>query len=86
MVDVIEAMRQIVRRQFVTYVFATDADGRLVGVVTFRELLYAHPASALKTSWCATPFLHPETRLVDAMHEVVTRHFPVYPVCDDSAD
>jgi magnesium transporter len=27
-------------------------------------------------------FLRPETSLVDAMREVVTRHFPVYPVCD----
>ena len=27
-------------------------------------------------------FLRPEPPLVDAMREVVTRHYPVYPVCD----
>ena len=32
----------------------------------------------------ASPFfLRPEMELVDAMKEVVTRHYPVYPVCDD---
>ncbi|MGA9422397.1 MAG: magnesium transporter, partial [Rhodanobacteraceae bacterium] len=29
------------------------------------------------------PFaLHPETTVIDAMREVVSRHYPVYPVCD----
>ena len=81
--DVIEAMREVIKRQLITYVFATEADGRLVGVITFRELLYARPEQALADVMVRDPFfLRPETSLVDAMREVVTRHYPVYPVCD----
>jgi len=79
----IEAMREAVKRQLITYIFATDAEAKLVGVVTFRELLYAQPGQSLADVMVRNPFfLHPETSLVDAMREVVTRHFPVYPVCD----
>jgi magnesium transporter len=80
---VIEAMREVIKRQLVTYVFATDADGHLVGIVTFRELLYGNPEQPLADVMVSNPFfLRPETGLVDAMREVVTRHYPVYPVCD----
>jgi magnesium transporter len=81
--DAIEAMREAVKRQLITYIFATDAEAKLVGVVTFRELLYAQSGQSLADVMVRNPFfLHPETSLVDAMREVVTRHFPVYPVCD----
>src|SRR5215471_17217956 len=32
---VIEAMREAVKSQLITYIFVTDAEGKLVGVVTF---------------------------------------------------
>ena len=80
---VIEAMREVVRRKLITYIFATDEDGRLLGVVTFRELLYAQANESLADVMVRQPFfLSPETPLVDAMREVVTRHYPAYPVCD----
>jgi magnesium transporter len=80
---VIEAMRDAVKRQLITYIFAADPGGRLVGVVTFRELLYAKPGNTLADVMVHDPFrLRPDTSLVDAMREVVTRHYPVYPVCD----
>lgn len=80
---VIEAMRDQVKHKLITYIFAADAAGRLVGVVTFRELLYAHAYQPLSDVMVRDPFfLRPETSLVDAMREVVTRHYPVYPVCD----
>ncbi len=83
--DVVDAMRERVKRQLITYIFATDAAGKLVGVVTFRELLYALPGQTLADVMVRNPFfLHPQTSLVDAMREVVTRHFPVYPVCDSN--
>jgi magnesium transporter len=82
---VIETMREAVKNQLITYIFATDADGRLVGVVTFRELLYAHTSQTLADVMVRKPFfLLPEMPLVDAMREVVTRHYPVYPVCDSN--
>jgi magnesium transporter len=83
--EVVEAMRERVKLQLITYIFATEADGKLVGVVTFRELLYALPGQTLADVMVRNPFfLHPQTSLVDAMREVVTRHFPVYPVCDSN--
>jgi magnesium transporter len=83
--EVVDAMRERVKRQLITYIFAVDAEGKLVGVVTFRELLYALPGATLADVMVRNPFfLHPQTSLVDAMREVVTRHFPVYPVCDSN--
>jgi magnesium transporter len=78
-----EALREIVKRRMVVYIFVTEADGHLLGVVAFRELLFAQPGQKLGEVMLANPFyLKPETPLLDAMQEVVTRHYPVYPVCD----
>ena len=80
---VVEAMRERVKNQLITYIFVVDEERRLVGVVTFRELLYAPPLALLADVMVREPFsLQPQTSTVDAMREVVTRHFPVYPVCD----
>src|SRR5262245_11878627 len=78
-----EALRQLVKTAFITYGFITEPDGRLVGVITFRELLFARPEQPLSEIMVPNPFsLRTDEQLVDAMREVVTRHFPVYPVCD----
>ncbi|PIV33878.1 MAG: magnesium transporter [Lysobacterales bacterium CG02_land_8_20_14_3_00_62_12] len=80
---VIEALREVVKHAFVIYVFVTAADGKLVGVVAFREMLFADHALPLSAVMVRQPFyLRPETDVVDAMREVVTRHYPAYPVCD----
>jgi magnesium transporter len=80
---VTEALRERVKYRLITYVFAVDAEQHLVGVVTFRELLYAKSAAPLREIMVRNPFaLRADTPLVEAMREVVTRHFPVYPVCD----
>jgi magnesium transporter len=81
--QVVEALREVVAKAFVTYVFVTESDGRMVGVVAFRELLFAGRDQALSAVMVKQPFaLRPEMNLVDAMREVVTRHYPAYPVCD----
>jgi magnesium transporter len=80
---VVEALRGIISERMVIYVFVTEADGTLVGVVAFRELLFATPDQQLSDVMVHHPYvLHPDMQLVDAMREVVTRHYPVYPVCD----
>lgn len=82
--EVIEALRDIIRKTFVVYVFVTEPDGRLVGVVAFRELLFAGREQPLSAVMIRNPFaLRTDTQLVDAMREVVTRHYPAYPVCDE---
>jgi magnesium transporter len=81
--EVVESLREVVRKTFITYVFVTEGDGRLVGVVAFRELLFAARDQPLSAVMVRNPFaLRPEMALVDAMREVVTRHYPAYPVCD----
>ena len=76
-------IRELVKTTFVTYAFVVDDGGKLVGVVTMRDLLLADEASTLETIMLRNPFaLSPELPLVEAARQVVARHFPVYPVCD----
>ncbi len=68
----------------ITYLYAVDPEQRLVGVVVLRDLFLARPEQRLAEIMIPSPFsLRPETTVLDAMKQVVTRHFPVYPVCDD---
>ncbi|MEZ5485266.1 MAG: magnesium transporter [Lysobacteraceae bacterium] len=82
--EVIAALRDIVRQRMVVYVYVVDGSDRLAGVVAFRELVFADPQQRLDEIMLRDPFsLRPQQPLLDAMQEVVTRHYPVYPVCDD---
>jgi magnesium transporter len=79
----IDALHDTIKTRLITYLFVCDAAARLVGVVTFREMLYADRRQTLGEIMVRDPFfLRPEATLVEAMHEVVLRHYPVYPVCD----
>jgi magnesium transporter len=81
--EAVERLRELVQRTFITYVFVVDAGGRLIGVLAFRELLFARPGQRLEEIMLRDPFsLKPDTPLVDAMRTVVTRHYPAYPVTD----
>lgn len=80
---VIDALRPIVSHTLVTYVFVVDSSKRLIGLVAFRELAFARPDQRLAEIMVTRPFaLNPQTDVIDAMREVVRRHYPVYPVCD----
>ena len=81
--QVIETLRPIVSHMLITYVFVVDADQHLTGLVAFRELAFARPDQKLAEIMVARPFsLRPDADVIDAMREVVRRHYPVYPVCD----
>ncbi len=80
----IEALRDVVKQRLVTYLWVVDASQKLLGVVAFRDLLYADREVSLDDIMIRSPFaLRPAMTLVDAMREVVTRHYPVYPVCEE---
>ncbi|MSQ90537.1 MAG: magnesium transporter [Phycisphaerales bacterium] len=80
-----EQLRELVKTVFVTYGWVCDDQGRLLGVLTTRDLLLGDRSTRLDQVMIKNPFsLRPETSLVDAMREVVTRHYPIYPVCDTS--
>ncbi|MET0225357.1 MAG: magnesium transporter [Dokdonella sp.] len=80
--EVIEKLRPIVSHTLITYVFVVDAAQRLSGLVAFRELAFAQASQPLADIMLTRPFaLRPDSPVIDAMREVVTRHYPVYPVC-----
>ena len=79
----IEAIREIVKTTFVTYGFVVDADGKLLGVLTMRDLMLAPATRTIDTVMIASPFyLRADMLLMDAMREVLNKHYPIYPVCD----
>jgi magnesium transporter len=82
--EAIEAVRELAVKYFFTYIYVTDVTGRLVGVVTMRDLLLAGPARQLGDFMLRDPFfLKRQTPLMEAMRLTLHRHFPYYPVCDD---
>ncbi len=83
--EVIERLRAIVKKTLVTYGWVVDDVGRLQGVVVFRDLLFAQSAQPISQIMVVEPFsLRPEMSLTEGMRAALARHFPVYPVCDDS--
>jgi magnesium transporter len=81
--SVVEALREVVKQRMVTYVFVVSADDELHGVVAFREIVFSEPHQPLADIMVRDPFfLTPRMPLVNAMREVVTRHYPIYPVCE----
>jgi len=83
--EVIERLRGTVKKALVTYGWVVDEAGRLEGVIVFRELLFADREQRISEIMLTDPFsLRPEMSLTEGMREVLTRHFPVYPVCDAS--
>ena len=79
----IEALRPLVRTAFVTYIYVVEADQKLVGLVTMRDLLFNDRDARLEQVMLKDPFaLKPDLELPDAMKLTVNRHYPQYPVCD----
>jgi len=82
----IERLRSLIKTTFVTYGFITDEAGRMLGLITMRDLLFASDDRVLGDVMLKDPFsLNADTKLSDAMKPVLNRHYPVYPVCDDQA-
>ena len=81
--EVADRVRNLVKKIFITYCFVTDDEGRLIGVVTMRDLLISDAAARIDDVMLKDPFfLRADGDLAEAMKVVVHRHFPVYPVCD----
>lgn len=82
--DTIERLRELLKTTFITYCYVTDPAGKLLGVVTMRDLLFHDHSRRLADIMLRDPFsLRPEMPLSDAMKRVLNRHYPVYPVCDE---
>lgn len=81
--EAVAELRELSARAMVTYGYVLDPAGRLLGVIVFRELLFADPSQRLDQVMLRDPFsLRPATPVLDAMKDVLRRHYPVYPVCE----
>ncbi len=79
----VERLRSLIKIAFITYGYVIGEDGRLLGIITMRDLLFAEENVRLESVMLRDAFsLKPETQLNDAMKLVLDRHYPVYPVCD----
>ena len=79
----VERLRALLKIHFITYGYVIDEAGRLSGLITMRDLLFAEEHERLESLMLREVFtLRPETPLSDAMKLVLDRHYPVYPVCD----
>lgn len=79
-----ERLRTLIKTAFITYGYVTDAAGKLLGVITMRDLLFGESSARLETIMLRNIFyLRPDLPLSEAMKLVLDRHYPIYPVCDD---
>ena len=81
--ETVEQLRDLTRAALITYCYITDDTGRLEGLVVMRDLLLAEPDTKLADIMLREPFALPAgMRLEDALKAALSRHYPVYPVCD----
>ena len=82
--EAIETLRTLIKSAFITYGYVTNPDGKLLGIVTMRDLLFADNSKTLGEIMLANVFaLSPQMPISDAMRLTLNRHYPVYPVCDE---
>ena len=81
----VQRLRALIKIAFITYGYVVNESGRLAGLVTMRDLLFAPDDAQLSDLMLRDVFsLKPETPLNEAMKSVLDRHYPAYPVCDDT--
>ena len=67
----------------ITYLYVTDEQQKLLGLVVMRDLILAEPQQTLAQVMIKNPFrLAPDTAVSEAVKLAIKRHYPVYPVCD----
>lgn len=83
--DATERLRNMIKTAFVTYGYITDRGGKLLGLVTMRDLLFGANETKLSALMLTDVFaLDADAQLADAVKPVLNRHYPVYPVCDSA--
>lgn len=67
----------------ISYIFVTNED-RLVGVVGMRDLILSKPSESLASIMVPEPFaFQQDTRVEEAVSDVLYRHYRMYPVVDE---
>jgi len=82
--EAIERLRQLHDEiEDLSYVYVTDALGKLIGVVSFRDLVFARPGVGLDETMVRNPVsVHPETDREEVVE--LTQRYNLFgvPVCD----
>jgi magnesium transporter len=82
--ETIARLSELVQKQLISYGYVADTDGRLIGLLIFRDLLFARGDQPLSEVMLSDPYcLTADTGVEDAMRGTVIRHYPEYPVVDD---
>ncbi len=82
--ETIEALREMVKTAFITYIYVVDPAERLLGIVTMRDLLFSDNDKTLGGVMLRDVFaLKATAPLEEAMRQVLDKHYPAYPVVDD---
>lgn len=82
---VVGRLRELVRRALITYGYVVDSNRRLVGVLIFRDLLFAPRDQLIRHVMIRDPYsLNAASDVMDSMAKAVRRHYPEYPVVDDA--
>jgi len=83
--ETVEQLRHLIKTAFITYGYVIAPGGRLIGIITMRDLLFAEEETRLDALMLRDPFsLRPDLPLDEAMRLVLDRHYPAYPVCDEN--
>jgi magnesium transporter len=79
----IDFLRNHESPRLITYIYVTDAEERLTGLIVIRDLILADPDQPLRDIMLPAPFaLTADMDLADADRAAIHRHYPVYPVVD----
>jgi len=82
--EAIEELRSLIKTAFITYGYVTDADGTILGLITMGDLLFSERSARLGDIMLRDVFaFRPDMPVSEAMRLSLSRHYPVYPVCDD---
>jgi len=83
--EAIEILRPHAQQRQLAYTYVIDEQQQLLGVVTMRELLFANLADNIVDLMVTEPFYFTSaTHIEEAMRAVLSRHYPMYPVCDEA--
>lgn len=82
--EAIETIRPYAIEKQLVYAYVVDENNRLEGLITMRDLLFAQGDAKVSDIMVIHPFYFTaSTTQDDAAKEIIQRHYPIYPVCDD---
>ena len=83
--ELIDFIRENAAERQVVYAYVVEDDMSLIGLVAMRDLLFASPEQTLGDLMITQLFYFQASAEVDdTIQAALLRHYPIYPVCDES--